>query len=488
MKTKRAHRIAGAMAGMVMMLGLAAPASGDMQVSTQIQIRPRPVADLQISVWPDRGEGSSYAIGDPIAMNVEVNRDCFLILYNIDTRGNLRILFPYDAWDDNFMSAGDVIRFPRPRDGYDWTVDGPAGIEYVQAIATEFPIDPPDWPVYMRSVNHGGTIDRDPELRDFRAGNDRLDYIGVVNRKITGRFWNWCATDLATFYVNPRYYQHVNIDYDPWPDQFYGEVYINWPIGASIHVDGVYIGIAPLWLPRHYYGQHVITCFRGDRLVRRHAFAFYPKRDYRPRIEGHDWDDIREHGYIKEGRRDGIAQFGDRLERYKEKNVEYRRAPVSQQPDGRRNGRVEQIKDQQRDEGTMGNRTRGGELGESKRGAPQVQDRRTAVAPPAADRRNETAKRGDQPVIPEGQPEQPRHQKEANPGWLRSVVGTLTGAISEGKRGARDESPAQVTGKEKGQSRNEAVASKPEKSKDRVGKAKQERSEDNGNSKREKRR
>jgi hypothetical protein len=67
---------------------------------------------------------------------------------------------------------------------------------------------------------------------------------------------------------------------DPWPDVFYGQVYIGWPVGSRIYIDGVFIGVAPLYIPRHYHGRHVITCYDGPRLIRRHVFHFYPKRYY----------------------------------------------------------------------------------------------------------------------------------------------------------------------------------------------------------------
>ncbi|MEW5701927.1 MAG: DUF4384 domain-containing protein [Candidatus Zixiibacteriota bacterium] len=278
MKTQKITRLAASVSAMLLMMGTATAQRGPRE---KIQIVPVPKEDLQVWIWPDRGEGATYREGDPIAFHVEATRDCFLILYDIDTRGRLQVLFPADPWDDNFVAAGESIRFPRPQDGYDWRVDGPAGTEYVQAIASEFPIALPDWPVYLRSVNGDDGVCPDPELRDFRCGGDPLAYMEIVNRKIAGRYWDWCAADLATFYVRPRHIHHVSVIWDPWPDYFYGEIYIGWPVGGRIYIDGVYIGIAPLWIPRHHYGRHVITCYSGTRLVRRHTVAFHPKREYR---------------------------------------------------------------------------------------------------------------------------------------------------------------------------------------------------------------
>ncbi|MBD3297611.1 MAG: DUF4384 domain-containing protein, partial [candidate division Zixibacteria bacterium] len=98
-------------------------------IVNRIDVQPKPGHDFRVWIWPDRGEGGAYLPGDNIRINVEVTRSCFLILYNIDTRGNLRILYPYDPWDDNYVAAGEVITFPRPWDLYEWSVDGPSGIE-----------------------------------------------------------------------------------------------------------------------------------------------------------------------------------------------------------------------------------------------------------------------------------------------------------------------------------------------------------------------
>ena len=295
--------------GLAMIAATVQTARADVNIDARIEITPRPNDDLRIWIWPDRGEGATYFPGEEIRINVEANRGCFLILYDVDTRGNLRILFPYDPWDDNYVRGGEVITFPRGWDGYTWTVDGPVGIEYVQAIASEFPISPPDWPIYIRSVNHGGAICHDPELRDFRAGNNRLDYIDVVNHKITGRYWNYTATDLASFYVHPRYNRPVVV-YDPWPDVFYGEIYIGWPVGGRIYIDGIYVGIAPLWIPRsHGYGHHTIICKMGEREVRRQSIDFRTKKDYRYKYAPYGEKDVISHGSAKPARRGGVEVY-----------------------------------------------------------------------------------------------------------------------------------------------------------------------------------
>lgn len=261
-------------------LGLATAAFADVQVGAELRISPRPRTDLEVYVWPDRGMDAVYYPGEEIRVHVELTRDAFLVLYNIDTRGRLHVLFPAAPWEDNFVAAGDVITFPRPWDDVDWVVEGPSGTEYIQAIASEIPISLPEWPIYEKHVSMPLHLTPHPDLRDFRAGADRYAYIDVVNRNLCGRYYDWCATDLATFHIQPRpNVYHINT-WDPWPDVFYGQIYIGWPIGARIYIDGIFIGIAPCYIPRHYHGRRIITCYDGPRLIRRHVVHCYPKRDY----------------------------------------------------------------------------------------------------------------------------------------------------------------------------------------------------------------
>ncbi|HUU46647.1 MAG TPA: DUF4384 domain-containing protein [Acidobacteriota bacterium] len=300
MKTTRQWMTAAA--ALAAALLIAGSARADLQIDARIQIRPRPTKDLQVAIWPDRGEGADYRPGDDIAMYVEANRDCFLILYNIDTQGRLNILFPYDPWTDNFVRGGEVIRFPRPQEAQDWMVEGPPGVEYVQAIASTFPITPPDWPVYLRSVNGRDAVSYDRDLNDFWSYDDRLSYIRVVNRKITRRHWERCATDLATFQVRPPHWWLRYQPTDPWPDEFYGEIFIGWPVGGAIFVDGVFIGHAPIHVPRHRWGRHVVTCYVGNRLVQRHKIDLWPKVKYRYHQPVYRNVDVFAQGHVKLGK------------------------------------------------------------------------------------------------------------------------------------------------------------------------------------------
>ena len=273
---------------LLLTLGGGIPVIAGPQIDARIGVRPggcvRP--DLDVYVWPDRGVDAVYYPGDPISVQFEVTRDCYVVIYDIDTRGRLHILFPFDPWQDNFVQAGQVYEVPGNGDDFSLTVEGPAGDEYIQAVASTHPFDLPDWPIYVNSPGHYPETCVDPDLLDFRAGVDRLGYLHRVNRKIARDRWDWCATDLARFYVHPRpayrrFGIHLGGWWDPWPDDFYGAVYIGWPIGTRIYVDGVFVGIAPCWARGFSYGHHWVRAFDGDRFVYEKQVRYRHKEWYR---------------------------------------------------------------------------------------------------------------------------------------------------------------------------------------------------------------
>ncbi len=258
------------------------PAHADTRIDARITVGGCRPDNLEVFVWPDRGIDAVYYPGDPIRIFFEVTRDSYLMIYNIDTRGRMHVLLPFDPWQDNFVQAGRVYEIPGDWDDFSLTVEGPGGAEYIQAIASPRPFDLPDWPIYINSPGRYPATCPDPVFRDFRAGYDRIGYIEKISRHISRRLWDRCATDLARFFVErrrPLPPRHVY--YDPWPDVFYGEIYISWPLGARIFVDNVFYGVAPCWIRGVRYGRHRITCYDGRRLVHEKQIRFRHKRSYR---------------------------------------------------------------------------------------------------------------------------------------------------------------------------------------------------------------
>lgn len=203
---------------------------------------------LDVEVWTSRSDGEYYE-GDDIVIYFRANRDAFIAIYSIDTRGRVALLFPTFVGEDNYISGGVTYSLPGGDDDYDLVVNGPEGFEHIQIIASRerFPI--PDW--YRGPELVADTDDRDSYL-DWVNTTYFADYGGQ-------RF----AYDRAVVYVNEWEENYFRPIYDPvYPSwTLYGNCYIDYPWGASVYVNGIYWGCAPLYVPRIAVGWHTITIY-----------------------------------------------------------------------------------------------------------------------------------------------------------------------------------------------------------------------------------
>ncbi len=203
---------------------------------------------LDVEVWTNHLDGD-YHVGDDITIHFRTNRDAFVAIYSIDTRGRVNLLFPSLPGGDNFVYGGATYRLPGPDDDFDLVVTGPEGVENIQVIASRERFSIPDWhPV------SGLVCDWD----------DRHDYLDYINGRYFVRYdGQRFAFDRTAIYVyewEPSYFRPVYMPvYPSWT--VCGNVYFDYPWGASIYVDGIYWGCAPLYLPRVYVGWHTFTVY-----------------------------------------------------------------------------------------------------------------------------------------------------------------------------------------------------------------------------------
>lgn len=203
-----------------------------------------------IEVWTDNNDGVYYE-GENVSVYFRADRDCYMAVYSIDTRGNVNLLFPANRMDDGYVRGGEVYAIPGNNADYDLVVNGPEGMEVIQAIASPGEFEIPDW--YNGAPVHCGYRDDRDEFRDY------------INHRYFGCRWDDCDQSFAqtTMYVKvPRYYYrpvYTPHDWHSYPD--YSVVYIDYPYGGEIYIDGIFFGIAPLWIPRVVYGHHWFTIY-----------------------------------------------------------------------------------------------------------------------------------------------------------------------------------------------------------------------------------
>ncbi len=123
---------------------------------------PRP--PLQVSVWTDRGERAVYYPGERIRIYFRATQDAHVVVYDVDTEGRVKLLFPPDPFHGTWITGGRTYVLPPQGVHWDLRISGPAGIEYVVIVASTSPFE---WDEYAERLASGGvleTITTDPQL------------------------------------------------------------------------------------------------------------------------------------------------------------------------------------------------------------------------------------------------------------------------------------------------------------------------------------
>ncbi len=236
------------------------PEKDEYQGMAENRIIRTPNPGLDIDVWIDKGEGSTYYPGDDIRIYFRASRDCYVVVYNLDTRGYVNVLYPYSSEDDRYVEGGRVYGIPGRYDDYSLTVDGPSGVEYIQAVASYEPLSLPHWSDYYRE----GTEPAD--VRTLRMDEDEDPYVFMewVNHQISpSPDYVTDVTNLYVRYPHPRWYYHPDL-YQYYPYSFpydLGSVYFWAPYGVEVYIDGIFYGIAPITIPAIIVGRHYVTYY-----------------------------------------------------------------------------------------------------------------------------------------------------------------------------------------------------------------------------------
>lgn len=208
------------------------PSPKEVEKMKSIQIiNPRPVFSLRL--WLNKERGATYAPGEKIKISFQASRDSFVTLYNYDTEGRVKIIFPNRYSPNNFVRAGEVnsiegVINPRTR----------PGIEYVQGFATTRAI--------LLSDREKDLISKEfmPEVsKDYKAYTKKIK--GII---ISLPPASWASSNLLSYMVRPT-----------TPPTYYGRIVAtSQPRGAKVYLDNVYRGTTPLNLDRVTTGQHRI--------------------------------------------------------------------------------------------------------------------------------------------------------------------------------------------------------------------------------------
>ncbi len=153
--------------------------------------------NLDVSVRLTGGKGAVLKAGRDIRMTFQVNKDAYVIIYNIDSEGFVNLLFPMDG-KPKMVEGQKVYFLPEEGSGIHWEAGNTTGIEYIHVLAIDDRTLIRDDELLFLKQN--ALLEQDRRIRievePFTAFN-MIDEMIVIDAKE-----NPPATDHTYFYIN----------------------------------------------------------------------------------------------------------------------------------------------------------------------------------------------------------------------------------------------------------------------------------------------
>jgi len=207
---------------------------------------------LRVDVWTDQ---SSYYTGEDIRIYFHANKDAYVYVFNTDTNGITRQIFPNYFDSDNFVRGGRTYSIPDP--GYRLEVTGPSGREYLRILAVSrrhsflrkyerfrssdpFPRLPGGIDGFRHDLESQIPGER-LETDDYRSPRDQKDGLAVRPRVIRpGSPGREYAESYTSFYVRARWHYRDDPWYGPHPSRKIR--FRSLPDDAGLYIDSRYYG------------------------------------------------------------------------------------------------------------------------------------------------------------------------------------------------------------------------------------------------------
>ena len=172
---------------------------------------------LGVEVWTDRGDDAVYQAGDAMQVKVRASDDAYLLVYEIDSEGQVSVLYPWRR-GSNLVEGHRTYRLPPEGSGYELAVEKSTGQGFIVAIASRRPFR--DLPWYLRPFDPQGEgmgyEDRHDDEEGFdddgKVVGDPMVAMERIRRRVLDRPSDTedFATSYASYYVGhevryPRY-------------------------------------------------------------------------------------------------------------------------------------------------------------------------------------------------------------------------------------------------------------------------------------------
>ena len=166
---------------------------------------------VDVELWTDRGSDAVYQPGEPMAVSVRTSDDGYLMVYEIDTEGYVRLLWP-TLGSRGFIEGQKTLEFPSPESNLELVVESATGQGFLVALLSNRPFR--DMPWYLRpydmqaeELGYEGEINEDDGVtRDGKIVGDPFVAMERIRRAVLEdpEDEDGFGTSYATYYVHER--------------------------------------------------------------------------------------------------------------------------------------------------------------------------------------------------------------------------------------------------------------------------------------------
>jgi hypothetical protein len=190
-------------------------------------------SDFRASIWSN---ATCYRAGDPVRVYFRTTADAYVYVFDTDTAGVTRQIFPSYYDGDNFVRGG--ITYSLPGAGYNMTVSAPAGTEHLQIVAVTRQYSALRF--YHRDYSLGNPF---PVRRD--GCDDFMHRLGVEKGRRSERNVDRTSTRVVQSTADCFFSVYTT----DWRRQGKGWVKVDTtPNNVRVDVNGDYLGTTPLTL------------------------------------------------------------------------------------------------------------------------------------------------------------------------------------------------------------------------------------------------
>ena len=240
-----------------------------------------------IEIWTNKGSDARYYFGEDVAVYFRAEENCYVVVYDVDPSGEVSILFPSSHNGSSYVEGGRIYRVPDYGDDFRLEIAGSSGDEHIFAVASYDYINPPDFMKYV-GYDYGDDSYYDDSYFAIKVRGSLDNFVGSLNARICDGPYVVAHTRFLvdTNYRHHRHYRYW--DYDPY---YVGSIWIGCDFpGSEIWIDGIFIGIAPILVPRVMVGYHWVWVYYG-------GYPCYQRYFYVPSYQRYNIDVRIDHRY-----------------------------------------------------------------------------------------------------------------------------------------------------------------------------------------------